>query len=509
MIQYKNNLIGKHFKSLMQILTLHVHDITTPEQFTLIKAAGDLGARLWVPEIDDMENYLAELKTAIANVLDAFDQVDPLRILVKIKLHLLAHIPDDVRRFGPLIRYATEIYEAFNGVFRLCSIFSNRQAPSRDISLKFASMGRVKHFLSGGFWWEPASKRWIQAGAGVQQILMNDPIFQRHLGWVSPTKTNPGFIKAMPIHRAPPLEWHQTKASAHYTLNHPPSPETRWRRGQMLTANSGDKIVLGSWVFALDPKGETVIGRVSELLVGEKSLVTLEQFICSKNLHPEFGWPILRRPNGAEITGGRGQSFVVLDAKSIQFVCSVQHDCRKGSCKPSIIRKEVQEREETHRTTMLIKHSDDDHFIILMAGLHNFVHVCRVLPRSLTELKPLHKDRVAFHKEMALQAQGLGTQKRTKTAEKRRATAAAKKRAAEEAAAAAAEAAAAAAEAEEAVRRAERGEELPDDDDDDKEIQDGHNSDGDGGDQEEEEGEEDVGEDNNEYRSRLRKRKRR
>ncbi|KAJ7863928.1 hypothetical protein B0H13DRAFT_1559301, partial [Mycena leptocephala] len=106
----------------------------------------------------------------------------------------------------------------------------------------------------------------------------------------------------------------------------------------------------------------------------------------------------------------------------IQFVCSVQHDCRKGSCKPSIIRKEVQEREETHRTTMLIKHSDDDHFIILMAGLHNFINVCRVLPRSLTELKPLHKDRVAFHKEMALHAQGLGTQKRTKTAEKRRAT---------------------------------------------------------------------------------------
>ncbi|KAJ7830704.1 hypothetical protein B0H13DRAFT_2240601 [Mycena leptocephala] len=489
---------GYMIQVLMQILTLHVHDITTPEQFTLIKAAGDLGARLWVPEIDDMENYLAELKTAIANVLDAFDQVDPLRILVKIKLHLLAHIPDDVRRFGPLIRYATEIYEAFNGVFRLCSIFSNRQAPSRDISLKFASMGHVKHFLSGSFWWEPASKRWIQAGAGVQQILMNDPIFQRHLGWVSPTKTNPGFIKAMPIHRAPPLEWHQTKASAHYTLNHPPSPETRWRRGQMLTANSGDKIVLGSWVFALDPKGETVIGRVSELLVGEKSLVTLEQFICSKNLHPEFGWPILRRPNGAEITGGRGQSFVVLDAKSIQFVCSVQHDCRKGSCKPSIIRKEVQEREETHRTTMLIKHSDDDHFIILMAGLHNFIN-----------LKPLHKDRVAFHKEMALHAQGLGTQKRTKTAEKRRATAAAKKRAAEEAAAAAAEAAAAAAEAEEAVHRAERGEELPDDDDNDEEIQDGNNSDGDGGDQEEEEGEEDVGEDNNEYRSRLRKRKRR
>ncbi|KAF7375526.1 hypothetical protein MSAN_00440800 [Mycena sanguinolenta] len=55
MIQYKNNLIGKHFKTLMQILSFHVHEISMPEQFTLIKAATELCARLWVPEIDDME----------------------------------------------------------------------------------------------------------------------------------------------------------------------------------------------------------------------------------------------------------------------------------------------------------------------------------------------------------------------------------------------------------------------------------------------------------------------
>ncbi|KAJ7310801.1 hypothetical protein DFH08DRAFT_642821, partial [Mycena albidolilacea] len=52
--------------------------------------------------------------------------------------------------FGPAIRFATEIYEAYNGVFRLCSIYSNRLAPSRDISQKFASMSWVKHILSGG-----------------------------------------------------------------------------------------------------------------------------------------------------------------------------------------------------------------------------------------------------------------------------------------------------------------------------------------------------------------------
>ncbi|KAJ7691638.1 hypothetical protein B0H14DRAFT_2420041 [Mycena olivaceomarginata] len=101
MIQYRNNLIGKHFKTLMQILIFHVHHICTPEQFALIKAAGELGARIWVTEIDNMEEYLAQLNIAVAKLLDAFDAVDPLRILVKIKLHLLAHLPNDIRQFGP------------------------------------------------------------------------------------------------------------------------------------------------------------------------------------------------------------------------------------------------------------------------------------------------------------------------------------------------------------------------------------------------------------------------
>ncbi|KAJ7775833.1 hypothetical protein B0H14DRAFT_3508393 [Mycena olivaceomarginata] len=42
MIQYKNNLIGKHFKTLMQILLFHIHEISSPEQFTLVKAASEL-----------------------------------------------------------------------------------------------------------------------------------------------------------------------------------------------------------------------------------------------------------------------------------------------------------------------------------------------------------------------------------------------------------------------------------------------------------------------------------
>jgi hypothetical protein len=167
--------------------------------------------------------------------------------------------------------------------------------------------------------------------------------------------------------------------------------------GQAVTAQSGDQAVVGAWAFALDSKGANIIGRVAELLVGERSIATLAQFICTDQLHLEFRWPVLCRPNGAEIIAGRGQPHI----ETIQFVCSVQHDCRMGNCKQGISRKERQERGETNRSTMLIKHSDDDQFLLNMSRLHDFVKLCRLLPQPLTKLTLLHEDRLEFHKEMA------------------------------------------------------------------------------------------------------------
>ncbi|KAJ3858854.1 hypothetical protein EV359DRAFT_51709, partial [Lentinula novae-zelandiae] len=152
MMQYRNNLIGKHFKTLMQTMAFHVQDMVTPVQFDLIKAVGELGAMLWVHEIDNMEQYLGDLDIIIGNTFDAFAAVDPTKIIKKVKLHLLPHIIPDIRRFGPIIRNSTEGFECFNAVFRLCSVYSNGQAPSRDIAQKFSGMDRMKHILSVSDW---------------------------------------------------------------------------------------------------------------------------------------------------------------------------------------------------------------------------------------------------------------------------------------------------------------------------------------------------------------------
>jgi hypothetical protein len=56
--QYKDNLIGRHMKTLSQTLTFHVHDLVDEPLFELVKATGFLGAALWIPEIDNMDEYL-------------------------------------------------------------------------------------------------------------------------------------------------------------------------------------------------------------------------------------------------------------------------------------------------------------------------------------------------------------------------------------------------------------------------------------------------------------------
>ncbi|KAJ6600735.1 hypothetical protein B0H10DRAFT_2083083 [Mycena sp. CBHHK59/15] len=361
MIQYKNNLIGKHFKTLMQILAFHVHDISTPEQFTLIKAAAELGARLWIPEIDDMDEYLAQVEIAVANLLDAFDTVDPLRILTKIKLHLLAHTMEDIRCFGPLIRSSTEIYVAFNAVFRQCST-------------------------------------WGQAGEAVLAVLRTDRGVQRHLGWVSPTVSVPGKVEPKPLRKNPAIEWQQSAA-------------------------------FEKWSMKME--GHTIFGRIHELLTAEKAaFVTLEQFICSEQLNRHFGWPVLRRPNGPEIVEGV-QSFLILPSTCIPFIISVKHDCRMGNCQPAVI---------DNRHKSLIKHTDDDHFIINMGALHNFSKLCRVLPRTLTRLKPLFPDRKDFHAKVRQKARVGRDARRKKTAATRRLNAEAKKKEVQEAERAAREA---------------------------------------------------------------------
>ena len=57
MVQYRQNLIGKHFKSLAQTMVFKIYDITSPKQRALVRAMGELSAMLWITEIHSMSQH--------------------------------------------------------------------------------------------------------------------------------------------------------------------------------------------------------------------------------------------------------------------------------------------------------------------------------------------------------------------------------------------------------------------------------------------------------------------
>ncbi|KAG8734658.1 hypothetical protein FRC11_003809, partial [Ceratobasidium sp. 423] len=57
-MNYKNNLIGRQLKMLMQLTAFHVHDLVSPDSLSVIRTVGELGAILWYSRIDNLEQYL-------------------------------------------------------------------------------------------------------------------------------------------------------------------------------------------------------------------------------------------------------------------------------------------------------------------------------------------------------------------------------------------------------------------------------------------------------------------
>ncbi|KAJ7165789.1 hypothetical protein C8R46DRAFT_1219577 [Mycena filopes] len=178
-MQYANSLIGRQFKTI-------THVRGTPSR------------RPFKPS-DPSLSLTDPLRIAAGNVLQTFAILDPTKILTKIKLHLLPHIPDDVVVFGPLIGVMTKIYECFNTGFRFCSILSNHLVTSRDIALQLADQEGLKHRLTGGWWPSGAGGEWEQASPAVRAFLHTRPVLQKLVGWTVKKSFVVGSVRHVPL----------------------------------------------------------------------------------------------------------------------------------------------------------------------------------------------------------------------------------------------------------------------------------------------------------------------
>ncbi|KAI0369657.1 hypothetical protein BV20DRAFT_945672 [Pilatotrama ljubarskyi] len=418
MCRYRGALIGKHFKTISQVMSFAVCGLVEDELQNAWLAIGDLTVLLWETEIVDINKYADTLEKAIQDVLDFAAALSPSLLTEKNKLHILTHLPAHIRRHGPALLFSTERYESFNHIFRLCSIHSNRQAPSRDIAAAFANQERCRHMVTGGYWYSTADKRWVCAGPAVQEHIQAHTLDAQLLGVPVQKPTVPGRMalaqpskdSARRPERSPAVPWSRTESAGIDSSLKPPSgAKGPWQRAASVIAVSGDSVAVGDEVLvsldsASSPNECHRFASVVELLRAEDqltdvSLVVVRISVLGKDPHPQLRMPQLRREG----------DLLVLEPKATRcdqdIICAVnvQHDCTRGLCISSNTEHVRQEREVTLRTRTTITHTDKTHFVLNMHGLHNHSLIRSCLPAALLSPKTYFpaNERMALHRTAA------------------------------------------------------------------------------------------------------------
>ncbi|KAI0310177.1 hypothetical protein OF83DRAFT_1088541, partial [Amylostereum chailletii] len=407
--QYKNSLIGKHFKTLQQLAVFHLQpEFCSSRVLKLWKVTGELGAMLWYPEIKDMEEYLRDLRILIDNLLDTWAEYDPRRILYKMKLHTLDHLPDNIRRHGPTVLYSTEVFECWNAIFRMCSVLSNHLAPSRDIVATLADMERFKHQVSGG-WWMSSKETYVQAGRGVRSFMQSNTELQRRLGWVDAPTPLAGAIRPVSRRRRSPVILAEAIADKHTDPISDISPVwsviDKWCECKYAVSQSHEHCMPGSWVFFRSDANTAV----------ERAMVIIDQFDVADRRDTHLNMPILSDSHRA----------VFVRPQDILFKFNAQHDCWDGKCPITAREERVQQERQTFTSEVRrVSHSNDTRFLINMHAMHNASLIRETLPRTLVEPVPYFKSELRRfkHDKLAEQLRVTGPIKRAATAAKAKAT---------------------------------------------------------------------------------------
>ncbi|KAJ7689756.1 hypothetical protein B0H14DRAFT_3101005 [Mycena olivaceomarginata] len=93
MCQYKGGLIGKHFKTLSQIMPFAAEGLVPPDVLEAWLISRRLTVLLWHTEIKDTISYTAALETCINDFINITCKCSPSILISKPKFHFLLHLP--------------------------------------------------------------------------------------------------------------------------------------------------------------------------------------------------------------------------------------------------------------------------------------------------------------------------------------------------------------------------------------------------------------------------------
>ncbi|TBU51623.1 hypothetical protein BD310DRAFT_791607, partial [Dichomitus squalens] len=390
MCRYRGALIGKHFKTISQVMSFAVCGLVDDNLQNAWLAVGSLTVLLWETDIESMPKYQEQLRKSIDNVLDHAVVLSPGLLTEKNKLHILLHIPEHIARHGPSLLFSTERYESFNHIFRLSSIHSNRQAPSRDIASSFANQDRCRHMVTGGYWCDKASGQWVCASKHVRDHIGTNSIDAKLLGVPINHPPIPGRMTLAPpssptanstSRRQPTrLSWsNTTSVQIEPLLALPNGVEGPWHSANSVVTLNGDSAALGTELPSISAAPPALrFASVVELLPAEdpnsqNSLVIVRESILQPKLHPKLQMPVVKHSGPLR----------VLLPRDIICIINVQHDCSRAECTSDGKQTIRQEREDTSQSRPVVSHKTIPLYVLNMQALHNHRWIRLALPNHL------------------------------------------------------------------------------------------------------------------------------
>ncbi|KAK7043938.1 hypothetical protein VNI00_008104 [Paramarasmius palmivorus] len=390
LVNYYGSLTGADFRKIAQVAPFVLHGMVMDKCYATWVQLSKLIPLIWQTEITDLPKYLKTLEDEIQNFLVLAADWS-IRWFNKPKFHILVHLPDHIRRFGPAMLFATESFESYNAVIRAKSTHSNRLAPSRDIAFAFAQGDRIRHLLSGGKfldravvdwgeagevarkrfddlrlpqsqritevqWYfrncEPKKEHWVTVGSGsVQVVETSRKTIARYLGLEDKVATVPNTCKFRKSDSL--VSFEETQTGQHLpheiqSLNLSDKTSKHLRTAQYVVLPNGDQCRPGSYAIGSFDSGLSVV-RVCEVLqrVQQSIPLALQSEASGVLIEMLSVGPEASAHGMPRIQSRNPKTFAFVGSKTLLCTANVQHDCIRNKCKVLNTRVVRIEREDS------------------------------------------------------------------------------------------------------------------------------------------------------------------
>ncbi|KAH9809978.1 hypothetical protein DFH28DRAFT_1185950 [Melampsora americana] len=366
LIQFYQSLVGKDFRTILQIVPFVFFEYIPANKRHLWTALCLLSSFIFQNEISHMEDYLIQMEAFILIFYNRLIKISA-QWVNKPKFHMLSHLKDSIKRFGPATLFMTEKFECYNGVLRAASVHSNRMSPGQDIANTFNNYQCMRAVLSGNTFFDKHLGARCSAGPRVQSLLKSVPELSKAMG------LNLDAIQHAVILVGPQVK--EPSVTPDFLTTE--APDAVWKEHLSITLVNKQIVEKDDFVKL---NNSLAVGQVVQMwkpdrLPANRCLILLRATQLG-GIDPFYGM--------RKITRTHQERWVKVT--HIHCILNVQHNCNQDVCPVAEGSKKKVERQETSARISTVAHIANNDFILNSASHYSAeAHraVANIIPQKL------------------------------------------------------------------------------------------------------------------------------